>query len=336
MRYERGSCHCTAGCGSAVRTVAHASAVEMLRPSRSPGAVFLDVLIILLFFSPLSLAHALDIVVVKSAGIKPYNDALEGFKSACKCTVIEINLSKTEKQDIARRILALSPDAVLAIGTDAFRQVRTIREVPVFYSMVLPSESLDDAPGNISGVSMQIPPELYLGSLLELFPHARRLGIVYDPNSTGSFVREAARVARDKGVELVLREAGAPREVPSLVEGMRDKIDLFWMLPDATVVNSETVNAMLLFSFQHNIPLFSFSDKYVEMGALAALTISPYDLGVQTGEIARAVLSGQAGRGPLRVNARKTVLSVNRKIARKLGIAIREEAVTRGGGRFVP
>lgn len=281
-------------------------------------------------------AAALDVVVVKSAGVKPYNDAVAGFKNAVGGRVVEIDLVEVGRQGAIERIRSLAPDAVVAIGSDAFQQVRSIRDLPVFYTMLLSSEQLDGAPKNISGVSMEISAELYIANMVELFPSARRFGLVFDPRLSAEFVREARQAARSRGVELVAVEATSPREVPSLIDGMRDRIDVLWMLPDSTVTNAETVNYMLLVSFQHRIPLFTFSEKYVEMGALAALTVNPYDLGAQTAEIARSVLSGQSGKGPLRVGARKAVLSVNKKVAGKLGVKIKYEAVTNGEGRFLP
>jgi len=103
---------------------------------------------------------------------------------------------------------------------------------------------------------------------------------------------------------------------------MQDKIDVFWMLPDTTVINAETVNSLLLFSFQNKIPIFAFATKYVEMGALAALNIDPVDLGVQAGEIMKRLLDQKKGGIAAPVAPRKTVLTINRKIARKLGIDI--------------
>ena len=56
---------------------------------------------------------------------------------------------------------------------------------------------------------------------------------------------------------------------------MQGKIDILWMLPDATVVTDETVELLLRFSFQHDVPMFSFSKKYVEVGAVASLDVDP-------------------------------------------------------------
>lgn len=270
-------------------------------------------------------ADACEVVAVKSSEIKPYNDALEGFKKACDCWVTEI--MKDEEHGLLKTISRISPDAVLAIGTDAFKKVKSLKDLPVIYAMVMPSEAHISLQKNISGVNMDISPETYIKTIVEIFPKVKQIGMVYDPRYTGLCVKEITELADTRGIKIVSRIARDPGEVPNLIEGMRNKIDIFWMLADSTVVTPETFNYMLLFSFRNNVPIFSFSRKYVEMGALAALNINPFDIGVQAGEIARMLSEGH--KGPIRAYARKTTLTINMKIAKKLGININNEILRR-------
>jgi putative ABC transport system substrate-binding protein len=77
------------------------------------------------------------------------------------------------------------------------------------------------------------------------------------------------------GFEIITREVTRPYEVSGAIENLRGKIDVFWMLPDPIVITPETFNSILLFSFQNKVPVFSFSNKYVKMGALASLSADP-------------------------------------------------------------
>ncbi|MGE5174657.1 MAG: ABC transporter substrate-binding protein, partial [Betaproteobacteria bacterium] len=138
-----------------------------------------------------------------------------------------------------------------------------------------------------------------------------------------AFVREAARAARAAGIELVDKRVRDPRKIPGLLDEMSDKIDIFWMVPDSTVVTAETVDYLLRFSFDHNVPVFSFSKKYVEMGAVAALDVDPYDMGVQAAEIVNASLTN--GNSAVREFARTSHLTINKNVAAKMGLAIRDE-----------
>jgi putative ABC transport system substrate-binding protein len=162
-----------------------------------------------------------------------------------------------------------------------------------------------------------------------------KIGVLYDPNNLTKFVRQAADAARPLGLELVTREVRAPREVPGALLRLRGEIDAFWMLPDPSVVSPETMEFFVLFSGENRIPLVTFSRKYVDMGALLALEVDPFDMGMQAGEMANRLLQGTDIRVIPRVDARKIVQWVNPSVARRLGfsrdLAERLNAVVRGG-----
>lgn len=101
------------------------------------------------------------------------------------------------------------------------------------------------------------------------------------------------------------------------------------MLPDTSVISSETIEFLILFSIENRIPVFTFSEKFVEMGALISLNIDAYDLGKQAGEMAKEILSGKDIRNIPGSDARKIVLSINSKAAKKLGITINDEIVNK-------
>lgn len=279
------------------------------------------ILVTILFLLCISAkAYAYEVVAVKSANIKPYNDVLEGFKGACKCEVKELNLAE-DKNITSEKISRLSPDAILAIGTDAFKKVKSIKDIPVIYAMIMPSEAHTALQENTSGVILDISPEAYINTIVKIFPKIERIGLIYDPQHTGICVKEITESANKQGITIISKIARNPSDVPHLIDGMKGKIDLFLMLPDPTVINSVTIKYMLLFSFQNRVPVFSFSQKYVEMGAVAAFNIDPFDMGFQAGVIARKLPEGP--KYPIRVYAKKVLLIINTKIAIKLGINIK-------------
>jgi putative ABC transport system substrate-binding protein len=65
----------------------------------------------------------------------------------------------------------------------------------------------------------------------------------------------------------------------------------------------------------------TFAAKYVDTGALVSLDIDGFDMGKQGGEMAnRILLDGTRVSDIPNTEARKAVLKVNRKVAKKLGI----------------
>jgi putative ABC transport system substrate-binding protein len=291
--------------------------------NRSRVSVLLLALAAFLFIIPSRAvcAEMQTIVVVKSADLKPYQDVLRGLRNGCGCDVQEVKVKNEEDKE---RILDSHPRAIVAIGTAAFKKVMTIRDIPVIYTMVIPSETARPLPSNISGVSMDISPATYLATMKELFPTAKRIGLIFDPRNTGEFVGNAMKAAQSAGMELVTKRVDDPSQVPTVIKAMQRQIDVFWLIPDPTVVTKESVDYLFQISFENNVPIFTFSKKYVEQGAVASLDIDPYDMGEQVASIVARALAGQSVGSP--IYARKSYLTINKKIARKLGLTIGEGA----------
>jgi len=288
---------------------------------QSCKAALLLALSIVVAITPLCAVSAgtQKIMVVKSADLKPYQDVLRGFRDECACDVLEVKLTGEDERE---KILESNPSAIVAIGTAAFKKVRAITDLPVIYTMVIPSETAPLLRPNISGVSIDISPETYLTTMMSLFPMAKRIGLLYEPRNTAAFVEEAIKAARSTRMELVTEQVRDPSKIPEVLNELQQKIDILWMIPDPTVVGPDIVEYMLQFSFQNKIPIVSFSKKYVEMGAVASLDIDPYDMGQQVSSIVNRVLSGQT-IGSI-VYARKSHLTINKKVASKLGLKIND------------
>jgi putative ABC transport system substrate-binding protein len=286
------------------------------------------IVVSILFLVLPAFSEAGVIAALKSAAIKPYDEAIEGFEQSCDCDLRQVTLSENGRSEALDQIRDMNPSAIFAVGLDALNLAREVRGIPLIYSMVPQSPAAALAPTTASGVSMYVSPEKFVSAMLEVFPNAKRIGVTYDARHSEAFIREADDACRARGVTLVARKTSRPEDFPSLIDGMKDKIDLFWMVPDATVVNPESVKYLLLFSFRNRVPVFAFSRKYVEMGATAGLYAAPRDMGFQAGQIARKILAGKNG-SPVRVDVGKTVLVINRKIAGKLGIKISSEVLSR-------
>ncbi|AJE02970.1 ABC transporter substrate-binding protein [Geobacter pickeringii] len=272
---------------------------------------------------------AQGILVLQGMRVAPYEEALKGIRSIAGGSIKKLILSEMEGVDIVRTVREERPAVIVAIGAEALTKVKKIKDTPIVYLMVLDPLNALTSGENITGVNLSVSPERQLTALQRVAPSLKKIGLIYNPAHTGPLVRKALAAAKGAGLELVVREAKSPREIPRLLEGMRSEIDGFWMIPDTTVVTAETVEYLLLTCLNQRIPVLTFSDKYVEMGGLLALDVEPYDLGRQAGEIVRKVLAGTAIGSIPHAVPRSTVLTINSKIARKLGITLNEEAMGR-------
>ena len=159
-----------------------------------------------------------------------------------------------------------------------------------------------------------------------VLPAARSIGLLYDPDQTGNFVQGLRDAAVTMNVNLSATAVRRSRDVPLLLNNMKGSAGVFWMLPDVTVITPETVESLLLFSLENNVPILTFSEKYLELGAMLSIGIDPFDIGVQAGEMAQKLFDS-GGKDAQHVDARKALVSVNLKIAGKLGITIDQKII---------
>lgn len=273
-----------------------------------------------------SFSSAADVVSLQSINIKPYNEVLKGFRDACGCSVEPIVITGLGHSALSRKIAEANPSLVLTIGMDAYNKAKSINHYPTIYSMILDPTDIAADRSDTTGVTMNISPGSQLETIKRVLPLTRRVGLLYDPSRTAGFVNRAGDAATAEGITLVIKEVHTSEEVPAILRSMREStVDALWMIPDLTVVTPETIKLMLLYSLQNNIPVITFSDKYVEMGALMSLSIDAYDTGRQTGEMAREFLSGTDINQIPQSDAREPRLTINMTIAKNLKIEISSE-----------
>lgn len=289
-------------------------------------------IILLLFLLPFAdaIAGQKSVLIVQNSKIRPYNEAVEGFKSTCRCTAEELVLSEAEGLNIFREIRSFKPDVILAVGTDALLGLKAIKDIPIVYAMVSNPESIPFAGTNITGVSMNITPEKQLSLLQEAFPDLQRIGLLYNPLKSGRFVEKARTSSRDTPIKIIVKEIHHPKDVPLKINSLKDKVDLFWMIPDSTVFSPETAEYLFLFSSENKIPVVTFSEKYLSMGAIMCLAIDARDIGRQAGEMAEKILSGAKVADIPSVDARKANVTVDLITAKKLGRSINSGTLRRG------
>jgi putative ABC transport system substrate-binding protein len=287
---------------------------------------FISLLLILTTLYP-SAAAGQEILVLQSLRIPPYEKALAGFRTVCDAPIRELVLSETGQINLNEAVRPGEQRMILAIGMDALTKAKAIDKVPVVYLMVLNPMPLVSGTKNISGISMSISPEKQLSALIELLPQVNHVGILYDPKKTGGFVKEAEDAAKKLNIVMVSRQIWNPKDVAATITALKGQINAFWMIPDVTVFSPETTEFLLLFSLENRIPVMSFSEKYVELGALFSVSIDPYDTGLQAGELARQILAGNGVWNPQHIEPRKGVITINTAVAKKMGITIDEKVM---------
>lgn len=289
-------------------------------------ALFLSIALFLLSALP---ALASDVLIVQSSHAPAYSEALRGFRTGFEGSTYTLVLAEYADVDVVRLVKEERPRLVLAVGDTALAACRKVRQVPVV-SLMAVSLTLSKSGGNgIGGVGVIPSPERYVNLFKAI--GAGKVGVIYDPNRTGTYFRRAQQAARKLGIELIAREVRRPQETIGRLEQIKGNVDALWMLPDTTAVTAESLEAYFRFAMEQRVPLVTFAGQYLEKGAFASIEADRIDMGRLVGEQIRLLLDHRTD-GPTVVDARKVRLSTNESIAKKLGISTSnlERTVTTG------
>ncbi len=266
------------------------------------------------------------IAIIKSHDINPYNQAISGFSETCSNNVTQYNLggNKARQSQVAEEIHTARPKLVLAVGLLAARMAKDmLRDFPILYVMVSTPKKYGLVGNNIAGISLNIPVESQFKTYKTLLPGLKTIGVIYDPEKTADLIRDAQTTGKKLGLQIVAVAVSSQKEVPDALRKLVGKVDTLWMIPDETVVTTESFKYFLVTTLENSLPFLAASDIFVEGGALASLNPDYADVGRQSCELAAALLNGQLQLSDLdEISPKRVHLSINLKTAKKIGLTL--------------
>lgn len=287
-----------------------------------------------------NIGYGADIAVLKSADLPYYEQAVLGFKAELPATttIKEYNLHGQLERglDIARSLRASPPNLVLAVGLKAAMAAKLqIVDQPVVFCMVLNPEAYGLPASNMTGVAVRTPAEVQLSTLRSVMPGRTRIGVLYDEDQSGAFVREARLAAKHQGLDLVAIALQKHEDIPHVLRALLPKIEVLWLIQDQLVVSESAIPFFIESTLSAKIPLFTFSSTLVQQGAVSALVVDPWTVGQQTARLAlsqlahqRAISSGQMDPPD------HPQLALNLNSAEYLGLTLNPELIRLAGQVF--
>ena len=273
---------------------------------------------------PISVAYADGFVILKSSNIDNYNDAVMAFKTSCGSPKKEFDLADSVEAglEIADEVSRLQPDAVFAVGVKAALAARKYlpESTPVVYAIVLNPDKHGLDKGNTTGVLMDVALDTELKTIKGLVPNIRKLGALYNPKRSGDAIDNARRIAQQVGFELVTARVESSSDTVYALKSFAAGVDAMWLIPDPTVVNRESIQSILEYSFENRIPVFAFHKKFVQAGVLLSLSPSYEKMGAQACEIAQRVQKGTAASSIAPESPKHLEIAVNVNTARNLNL----------------
>ena len=288
-----------------------------------------------------------DIVAVMDAERPHYQQALLGFQEVCDCsptpmggvksiqhfTLSRIIIGDKNDAEVTANIRSCRPDLILAVGNRGLRAATAVPGIPILYMLVTHPNRIVGQRSNITGVELRLPADLQLQTIHSHLPDLKRLGVIYDPRRTGALISEAKIAAPAHGISLLASPIHDRSKIPQLLGAMqRANLDGFWMVPDLTVLSPATLQDIFLFSLENKIPLITFADKFLHLGAAVSITFNMRAVGIQAGEIAQEIAAGTPISAISPRAANQTTVKENDLIIKKLGVTYKRTG-QQGGAR---
>ncbi len=175
--------------------------------------------------------------------------------------------------------------------------------------------------GNISGTSDLAPLDKQADMILEWVPEARSVGLLYcsaEPNSQYQ-VDTVQALLEEKGLTVTQYPFADSNDMAAVTQTACDNSDVIYVPTDNTVASSTGIIDGICQSA--GVPVIAGEEGICAGCGIATLSISYYDLGVKTAEMAAQILYGEADISTMAIGyADKQTPKYNAAICEALGI----------------
>lgn len=240
---------------------------------------------------------------------KIYDEAMNGIEDGLKADhieyekfVVQSNQTETDAVENLRMLDSMNLDVIYSLSSAATQIVKKIgMYTPVIATVINHPASLsisDTDSGKevkLSGTSYYIDVHKQLELYRDLFPQARKIGMIYDSNNPAGylaeepFLREACTNAALAFVSLGIDKASVLPEATRRL--LANGVDVI-VIPTNNLIYDH-LSTVLEIANKQDVPVVSMSKQGVENGALAALYADTYDLGRQAADLAINILRGK-------------------------------------------
>ena len=174
--------------------------------------------------------------------------------------------------------------------------------------------------GNISGTSDLADLEKQAAMIAEWFPQAKKVALLFcsaEPNSRYQ-IEEVAKHLADAGIETAEYAFTDTNDVASVTHAACDYADVIYIPTDNTAAaNTEAIANVLI---PAGVPAICGEEGICSGCGVATLSISYYDLGKTTGQMAARILTGEADISAMPIEYTTATPKYNPTICEALGI----------------
>ena len=266
------------------------------------------------------------------AATKGFTDALKEALGD-KVEVVEKNASSDSNNctTIVNGFISDKVDLIMANATPALQAAASATStIPILGTSVTDyATALEIADwtgtvgGNISGTSDLAPLDKQAAMLQELFPNAKKVGMLFcssEPNSKYQ-VDEVTKLLSAAGITCTEYTFTDSNDVSSVTQKACDDSDVLYIPTDNTAAsNTEAIANVVLAA---GTPVIAGEAGICKGCGVATLSIDYYELGKITGQMAAKILTGEADISTMPVEFAPTATKqANMANCEKLGITV--------------
>lgn len=234
---------------------------------------------------------------------------------------------------IANTFVSANVDLIMANATPALQAASAATgDIPVLatsiteYGVALGIDDFNGVTGiNVSGTSDLAPLSEQAAMVKALFPEAKKVGLLYCSAEANSIyqVKVVGEELANLGYETEDFAFTDSNDVASVTQNAADSCDVIYIPTDNTAAAyKETIGNVVI---PAAIPVIAGEEGICAGCGVATLTISYYDIGYKTGEMAVDILTNGADVSAMPIQyAPQFVKKYNPEIAETLGVAIPE------------
>ena len=233
---------------------------------------------------------------------------------ATLCTTV-INAFTSKKVDL---IMANATPALVAASN-------ATTEIPILGTSVTDYESnyASGIPANVSGTSDAVPFEEQAKMMIETLGLVAgdKVGVLYCTNESDSLIQyEAVKTLFEaEGIVVEAYTFSETTELQTVTTNMASNVKAVYVPSDNTVAANDTVVGTICTDM--NVPIYT---SYGGAVCYASLSISYYDLGVETGKMAAEILLGGKAPSDLEIATLTPTVAYNKELCAQLGIEVPE------------
>ena len=237
------------------------------------------------------------------AATQGFQDALtEALGDAVTFSVQNASNDSATCAVICNQFVSDEVDLIMANATPALLAAQSAtNQIPILgtsvtdYASALDIDNWTGATGtNISGTSDGVPAQAQAELLQQVFPDAKTVGLLYcsgEPNS--KFQADEIRpILEGMGYAVADFTFADSNDVAQVAAGACDESDVLYIPTDNTAAsNAELINNVCL---EKKVPVVAGEENLCAGCGCVTLSISYYDLGVVTGQMAARILAEDA------------------------------------------